>query len=143
LTNINEALPLIGIYTHPLSVLENGEKNSKTNLKQRLESWERYASNLKRLRERFYYPLLLFDPIAPDLFFDTIFQLFIELGRNPDIKHISGFKKKLPRDKIYGEKITCSSSTLFQYLEEHTYKINTDSFAYQLLKLKKNFRFCP
>lgn len=140
LSDIREALPLIAIYTHPLSTLESREKNGKTDPGQQLKSWETYAANLKRLRKRFYFPLLLFDPLAPGIFLETLFQLAVELGKNPDAKYMSDFETKWPADKMDEKDITRSCRALFRYLEKHTYKIEPGSFAFQVVKHKIEMR---
>lgn len=138
LPEIPEKIQLVGNYQHPLAVARFLKKTHNLSTQKGLELWVAYNNRLVQLHRKFKFPLLKFDLTSPGHTINTVAQLSVHLGLNPDLKELNDFIGAHPVHERETEPIQDSCLVLFEYLEENSYQIKSDSFSFHLLKLKKD-----
>jgi len=136
---VNKEIGLIASYRHPLSVASSLEKRNNISIEKSLVLWNIYNHKIVTLHQEYRFPIIKFDLENPELYIDVVAQAAIELGLNPDLERMSEFiRQELYHERKKSEPIPDSSVEIYDYLEANRFKNSTDTYSFEILKLKKD-----
>ena len=128
----------IAFYTYPLVFPDIPPGPTKARLTS-THQWNTYYSSVLKLHRKLYFPIVKFDIGNPDDSVKQVVQLAIDLGLDPNLKKITGniyqLVEKVEKDNVTNVPAECSQT--FGYLEENRLQSLPGTFAYEILKLKK------
>jgi hypothetical protein len=138
LSEIPEKIQIVAHYQHPLTAARSLKRTREYSTERGLELWADYYDRMIRLHRKFKFPLLKFDLTEPGQYVDSLAQFAVQLGLNPDLKELSDIVSRQPVLEGKTEPIPDSCLVLYEYLEENSYKMDSDLFSFHILNLKKD-----
>ncbi len=136
LSELPVKIQVIGNYQPPIEAAGSLNKHLGLSIEEGLGIWADYNERLVRLHKRFLFPLLKIDLADPERYLSTVAQFAIQSGMDPDLKELKNIPlPHLENEGKVGKNLDKCRET-YDYLEENAYRIDNESFAFQILKLK-------